>query len=1088
MLKYSGGYVSINPNFVVGINEENTTEIGSELYGIISVIYNILFRGVPTKPSPYLQEKIGNIKKIGGYKYHISNNDLKWSMVIKGGNKQNPALTLYEELKKKLPNDYHFFLPECRFSDIIENERFSDETSVDFYNPLHKIVIEVDGSQHQEKIARTMDKQRDIELQKQNISVIRIPTEKIYKKDLSVFYDKLQSLIKNSTHDINFISTLPEIEKNYLFAFRFQIALLIAIEKGLLNPFNKKTSINILIDSPVDIQLCHYCIKDLEDLFKNLYALLNKKIKFQDIDISINSERETDLVLDIGLAKKYDEKINTVPKNMLILRNSYFFYPLKDKVEHSYSQYKNYYSVKISNLRFKNVKSNDLNHHNALLYFWKLIFNFNDFRPNQENIICSGLDPKNGVIGLLPTGSGKSSCFQLVGLLTPGISIVISPLRSLMEDQCDNLYRRHRINTAYFLMAGKQGKLNEINFQNDHAKFLYIAPERFFNKKFKDTFNKKTDMIGQIIVDEVHCLSEWGHDFRTSYLLLFGFLKSSGLKDDTLLMGTSATASLRVISDISKEFEKLNKTIVLEKSSSVNRTELTYGLYKSKEKYQDLSIKINKIIENNEKAVIFMPKKPCIRSLFEELSKNGINVSKIKSYSSEEKDEDKRQVIQDLKSGKINVIIATKAFGMGIDIPDIRHTIHYCIGSSIESMYQEMGRAGRDKKPADCYVLFNKENKDKEFFQTNPNLKKIKKNCNKKENKSELKEQLYLLTSNNTNPDIESLFTFNIYQICKSIEEATTLSNFFEELQKVGYPLQEMEYPSIKYDDKGQPNIENFKIPFEKALYKLYLLKLIDLWTINYAHNIQNPIYGNISIIQRSPEEVQTALEEYIKKYDTTYEVQDITTSNNYIKKSIEILCQWSFENFFMTRWSSLRTLYDMLYSFSTSEEFAKRINNYFSDNKLLDEAFNDVMNYNLWFKVLDSQPPETLKDQISRYTEEYNNIAINFISGVTYLQLNDFKNINGKQRLHNSLEYVRNKCTYETFIIIIKKTLNFIKDKKHFNIFIDFLCDYYPDIFKEEYIKLKVKNISNNKFQIEKMYLALLKIELQKLKKEMEK
>ena len=367
-------------------------------------------------------------------------------------------------------------------------------------------------------------------------------------------------------------------------------------------------------------------------------------------------------------------------------------------------------------------------------------------------------------------------------------------------------------------------------------------------------------------------------------------------------------------------------------------------------------------------------------------------------------------------------------------------------------------------------------------------MKQIKKNCNKKENKSELKEQLFLLTNNNTNPDIESLFTFYIYQICKRIEEATTLSDFFEELQKVGYPLQEMEYPSIKYDDKGQPNIENFKIPFDKALYKLYLLKLIDLWTINYAHNIQDPVYGNISIIQRSPEEVQTALEEYIKKYDTTYEVQDITTSNNYIKKSIEILCQWSFENFFMTRWSSLRTLYDMLYSFSTSEEFAKRINNYFSDNKLLDEAFNDVMNYNLWFKVLDSQSPETLKDQISRYTEEYNNIAINFISGVTYLQLNDFKNINGKQRLHNSLEYVRNKCTYETFIIIIKKTLNFIKDKKHFNIFIDFLCDYYPDIFKEEYIKLKVKNISNNKFQIEKMCLALLKIELQELKKEMEK
>ena len=1018
MLKHSGGYIPINPNFVVGINEEQVKNIDVELQGIVSIIHNILFRGVPTKPSHYLKNNIGQLNKLGGYKYCYGNSDLEWDLVIKGGDEKNPALEFYNLLKEKFPEDYHFFIPECPFDEIIENKKYSKGTSVDFYDPFHRIVIEIDGKQHKEKESLVMDQQRDRELRRQNIQVIRIPTENIYTNSLEPFFLSIRNRLKIKAEYIEFKSELTEIEKQYLFAFRFQVALLVAIEKGFINIFDKSMKINIVADIPVDIELCQTCLKDLEEIFINLYKLLNKDIKFCDIDIVFDDDQDKcDLTIDIGLFGKYDQRISNVNKKRIMVRNSYFFYPVKNKKNLSYSLYKNYFSVKTSSLRFKNVDHKNEEHHKSLLYFLKLLFNFDNFRPYQEEIVCSGLNPRNGVIGLLPTGSGKSICFQLVGMLTPGVSVVVSPLTSLMEDQCDNLYKRHQISSTGFINSTDVGKINGFAFKNNQLKFVYISPERFFNNEFKKNFARNISNMAQITIDEVHCLSEWGHDFRTSYLLLFGFFKSMQLSPNTLLMGTSGTASLRVLNDISKEYGKLNKEVIIKKSRTVNRDELTFQVYETRNKDEKLSEKIKEFIEKNEKVVVFMPFRSSVYKSIGKLKLEdyadqiGLYMGSSKSDSDviQQDNEAKKQIIQNLKSGKLKVIIATKAFGMGIDIPDIRHTIHCGIGASIESMYQEMGRAGRDKSPSDCSVFFEKHKNDKELLSKDPDLEVIKESFakdNKLETKIkpvELANQFWLITSSNTNPDIESLFTHAVFEVCKNINGIASIEDIYSKLRDVGYNIVEKKYPGTEYYHQAEYK-DNYRTALEKALYKLYLLKLIDLWCLNYEHSYENPLYGNIEVIERTPEEINTALTNYIQTYDSSYEIPDITHSDNHVKLAIDTICNWGFKNFFMTRWASLRTLYDILENFTTSEEFANRVDNYFSDNKILEEAVKNENNYKLWFKVLNSQSIEVLKDQINRYTEEYDNVSVNFISGIVYLQLNDFKNINGKSRLIKSL------------------------------------------------------------------------------------
>ncbi|MEI3535609.1 MAG: DUF559 domain-containing protein [Bacilli bacterium] len=410
MEKFSGGYIPINPNFVIGgLNKKVSLDF--ELQGITDIVYNILFRGVPTNPSIYLKNNIGEIEdEYEDFKYCYSYDDYKWDNTIKGYGSINPALDIYNRFKKK--EELYYFLPECPFKYISDDKNWIENSSVDFYSPLKKTVIEIDGRQHNENDQKLTDNTRDKELKRMGVSITRISLAN------PNFLSKLEKIKDNNLFQekIIEIKDLKLIEINYLYIFRFQIALLFAIEHGYLDINKDNININICTDNNVDKIIFEYAYKDIELWIKNLYVLVNKEFKLPNINIILNSSNldNIDCNFDISITKFYDEEIDNF--NGIKVRNDFFFYK-KDIEKLDYPQCKNYFKVRNNLFRFNDIDKDNINHENALLFFMKNIFGHEQFRPKQLEIICNGLNYKNAVIGILPTGSGKSVCFQLISML-----------------------------------------------------------------------------------------------------------------------------------------------------------------------------------------------------------------------------------------------------------------------------------------------------------------------------------------------------------------------------------------------------------------------------------------------------------------------------------------------------------------------------------------------------------------------------------------------------------------------------------------------------------------------------------------------
>lgn len=1084
MEKFSGGYIPINPNFVIGgLNKKVSLDF--ELQGIIDIVYNILFRGVPTNPSIYLKNNIGEIDdKYEDFKYCYSDDDYKWDNTIKGYGSINPALDIYNRFKEE---KLYCFLPECPFEYISDDKNLIKNTSVDFYSPLLKKVIEIDGKQHNESDQKSTDNTRDKELKRMGVSIIRINLAN--SNDLS----QLDEIKDNNLSQEKIIKKedLKLIDIYYLYIFRFQIALLFAIEHGYLDINKDNININICTDNNVDKIIFEYAYKDIELWIKNLYVLVNKEFKLPNINIILNSSNldNIDCNFDISITKFYDEAIDNF--NGIKVRNDFFFYK-KDIEKLDYPQFKNYFKVRNNLFRFNNVDKDNINHENALLFFMKNIFGHEQFRPKQLEIICNGLNYKNAVIGILPTGSGKSVCFQLISMLTAGISIVISPLKILMEDQCENLTKRNKITNVSFINSTSKGKLGNSLFEKNAVKILYVSPERFFNQEFCQILQGNIDKISQIVIDEVHCLSEWGHDFRTSYLFLLSILKDLSLKEETLLMGVTATASIKVIQDVTREFKKLKEKVYLIKNINTKRKELNFIVdnvvdnVNDNYKLETVTKIVKKYVEKNEKVIIFVAYKSEIDEIKNHLSSkiNGID-KKIAIYTGGNKetfdnsDENKEQLLKDIKENKYNVIIATKAFGMGVDIPDIRCTIHYDFSSSLESLYQEAGRAGRDGNLSECHIIYyNSQELDNLMKNKNILISDIKTSSYY----GSLSKQLFLITTNNEDYKVEAkrvIETLKFLRSKKNINNQNTNDTY------------------SFYLDDVKNNLENInQSKFERILYKLYILNIISIWKIKYDNKINNPLYYDIKINEDNKNYLiaKNSLKEYVSSYDDKF-VDNSTNENEIIEK----LCEWQFNQFFLSRWESLRTLNDFVKNYTNSNDFANRINGYFAENTKLEDIINDKENYVNWFKIfyqndnkklLSIEDSRKLKDQIARYRSEYSNLlCIDFIDCINEIRLGNINDV--KQTLKSDFEEFGNNEKYKNKINdILLKTFNVLLTEENRLDLILFFSEYFfnysnKDIINNEINKLKIENQTIIK---ETIYLCKIKINLNKLKEVMEK
>ena len=322
-------------------------------------------------------------------------------------------------------------------------------------------------------------------------------------------------------------------------------------------------------------------------------------------------------------------------------------------------------------------------------------YGYTSFRKGQENIITSIIN-KEDVLAIMPTGGGKSICYQVPALCLDGITIVISPLISLMKDQVDALKTmgvKARLINSSLSNSEYNEALEEI--ENDECKIIYIAPERLDSMEFVNIIRGKN--ISQVAIDEAHCVSQWGHDFRVSYKKIPYFINR--LDKRPIVTAFTATASNEVREDIINilnlhnpavyitGFDRENLSINIVKSSSKNKYTLDY-------------------VENhkNESGIIYASTRKEVETIYEGLLKRKYSVAK---YHAGLSNEARKEYQENFINDDIKIMVATNAFGMGIDKPNIRWVLHYNMPQSIENYYQEIGRAGRDGEDSECVLLFS---------------------------------------------------------------------------------------------------------------------------------------------------------------------------------------------------------------------------------------------------------------------------------------------------------------------------------------------------------------------------------------------
>ena len=1107
MKKYTANYTYTNPNFV--IQNLVTNSSNADLLPILYVTKNILQRGFPTTLSKYLQSQLSEIHKLDNFEERFLfaiNQTPVWNDTIKGDREHNyyPAKDFFENI---IPNEFGEFsfiqsllIPEIEINEITgEDDKNFINQQVDFYLPQAKLVIEIDGQQHKlDEVTRVSDSKRDNYLSSKGITTIRIATKELQNGTYKVKVETILKHLERFEKLLNFYKKACDIiEKNQISEedvktkllptaiIRFQVLLIELLTHKYLT-LDEDWNFNILAHEDLP-DFAVLAISDLLIWIDKLWQLKNKQeLKKPNFNIAITNYKSKfqpttkAINIDFSLFKRYTDE-NKISVDVIFVRTDYFDI-VKDK---------NYFRVSTTEPINYNVTDEDKS---ILEFFLDNIFDKPSFREGQFPIISNALNRKD-TIGLLPTGGGKSLCYQLPSLLQPCINFVVCPIKSLMYDQYDNLVKTLVTNVSFITSDLEADEKREIerNFEQGRYLFVWISPEKFQIPSFRDKISAivANFSIAYAVVDEVHCLSEWGHDFRTSYLNLAKTVDKLSPKDENgegkiKFIGLTATASVNVLKDIKIEFARQKQRLEDENIKSLldySRKELRFEVINDKgNKVDKLKKIINELkdtenfIETTDKAgLIFTPNvngaygcyqvSNTLSTLYQNKvnwfsgdipkrdvydEKTGRKIGTEPVMNQDEFNKYKIKVQKDFKENKYQLLVATKAFGMGIDKQNIFYTFHYGLPSSVEALYQEAGRAGRwDKKKKEnkskigkCFVLHSPETHDQErverLFHKNTTFAEMKAISDEVGfGGRDIFKQVFLFVQGQN--DIEKDFEIILGVIRKYFKEKTQVRIF--------------------WDDAFSKLIINDDV-LQKAIYRLSLLGIVSDWTTNFIDHFE------VQFKTLEEKHIVKSVSDYISKYepntDISKELQKVQ-QKTVLEKAIWYLLNWTFENIAYSRKQSLKTLSDWCSEFEDNESFKQRIDSYFIFSEttfILQHIAENPKDYEKWFDVLttNNQFPnktefEKLRDSISRFLESYrNSIGLNFVSGFVRLALDEYEDSDGKERFESALSSIKVTFNKEQQIDFLNRLKvlgkHLIEEQKMY--LSQSISKYYPEMLEE--------------------------------------
>lgn len=1028
MKKFTASYCHSNLNFIITNLPSNQKE--TTYTNIIRIIQNMIMRGAPTIASEFLRSELkldrdylDKEEKVKKVKF-ISKENLNWTKTIKGdvSHDDYPADQFYNDLGSILNNVgfiRNLAIAECPISEILpEVKQAFQKQQVDFYIPLLKTVIEVDGSHHENQ--KVLDKKRDKAFERAGINVIRINTQEIRNRDYEQFKVEFRKIYKTNREKINqyqkYLAINPkdyEVQINLTSIARFQVFILELLDRGVISFDKKPWNFNVFaVDARRYLELA---LKDLELWIAHIAELFNMYIDMPNIKITVYDEKESllslnkdDINIKFDLFKRWDDCIKE--QNVYHIRTDF-----DDEA--------NYFSVKINEPVVYSLTTNT--HQKHLEFILENLFGHERFREGQIEIIINCLNGAD-TIGLLPTGGGKSLTYQLCVMLQPAISFVVVPIKSLMLDQIENINVKNHITHASFInsdISPVESSKRLRDFSAGKYFFLIISPERFQAKKFREDLSliNRTKALSIAVIDEVHCLSEWGHDFRTSYLALVNSIRK--FAPSSRFLALTATASSKVLMDIVSELKIDEKAPDVITISNFTRKELEFNIVqvnrKTKQEYlfeylRNVS-KNRSSVNNKDKGatLVFTPivngSNGCFELSHSIHDSTGITTgfysgSAPKAWDNNSFSTYKNDIQKSFMKDDIDVLVATKAFGMGIDKKNIRQTIHYGLPASLESFYQEAGRAGRDgcvENKSNCLILYSpdqlNESQQQAIFGMSTNLTSL--NEEKKKMTGDLNTLLFFLTTNlkDIEAEVEEIYTFN----------------------QANFSTGNLEVAINFYNDRER-EIE------EKYVYRLALLGIVEDWTLNWkSRQIE------IKLADWTEKTVVEKLTNHIKKYDYTFTLDPNEKSSEqyfvlinhfhkssdpFLKRSLFVLLKWYNDNVIYSRKRSMLLMKQYADEFTDSESLQQKIEIYFKRNDdvyFLEQVVAKKDRLKDWFKIFyvqeegkDDQPRalstfKSLKITVSRFLESFHNdIGLNLITGMTSLAEGEFNSIDGRERL----------------------------------------------------------------------------------------